>query len=148
MSEAGDWRRIVAALSLEPHPEGGYWRETHRDIMADGGRGSVTQIYYLLPSGETSAWHRITDATEIWHYQSGAPLTLSLSHDGETVDQYLLGPDVLGGDTGHVIVPAGCWQSAESRGAWTLVGCTVAPAFTFSSFEMAPAGWSPGGGPG
>jgi predicted cupin superfamily sugar epimerase len=144
MTETGDWRRVVAALTLEPHPEGGYFRETFRDVAVDGGRGAVTQIHYLLPAGEKSAWHRVIDATEIWHFSAGAPLDLSLSNDEETVETHLLGPDILAGHQSHVTVPKRCWQSAVSRGAWTLVGCTVAPAFEFSGFEMAPKGWEPG----
>jgi len=135
---------LVAALQLGPHPEGGWYRETFRDRPPGGGRGALTQIFYLLPAGEVSAWHRVVDATEIWHHYAGAPLSLSLSPDGEAVVEHTLGPDVMAGQTPHVVIPPGCWQGARSLGAWTLCGCTVAPAFEFAGFEMAPPGWRPG----
>lgn len=133
---------IIARLQLEPHPEGGHFREVYRD-PGDGGRGAVTTIYYLLKAGERSAWHRV-DATEIWHHYAGAPLELSISEDGVAVKTHRLG-DVGAGEAPQVVVPPSAWQSAVSTGEWTLVGCTVSPAFEFSGFEMAPPDWSPGG---
>jgi predicted cupin superfamily sugar epimerase len=133
---------IIRALTLRDHPEGGFYAETWRDIPADGGRGSGTAIYYLLRRGEISAWHRV-DAVEIWHFYAGAPLRLLLSDDGSTERSLLLGNDIAVGERPQAIVPAFCWQSAESTGDWTLVGCTVSPAFTFDGFELAPPGWSP-----
>lgn len=138
-----DWKAIIAKLGMKPHPEGGYYAETWRDAPTDGSRGAVSQIYYLLPIGEFSAWHRVTDATEIWHYYAGAPLVLTLSPNGHEAEAHHLGPDVLTGQKPQVVVPEGWWQTAESLGSWTLVGCTVAPAFDFSSFEMAPPDWRP-----
>lgn len=134
---------VVAALGLSPHPEGGHYREIHRHSPAEGGRGAVTSIYYLLAAGEVSAWHRI-DATEIWHHYAGAPLTLSISEDGKSVVAHRLGTDLQAGEHPQAIVPPGAWQSARPEGAWTLVGCTVAPAFEFDGFELAPEGWTPG----
>jgi predicted cupin superfamily sugar epimerase len=90
-----------------------------------------------------SRWHRV-DADEVWHWYAGARLLLSMSADGRTTMQQRLGNDVLGGERPQAVVPAGAWQSARSTGAWTLVGCTVAPAFDFSGFELAPSGWEPG----
>lgn len=136
---------LVARLGLGPHPEGGWYRETFRDRPAHGGRGALTQIFYLLAQGEVSHWHRVLDATEVWHHYAGAPLALSLSHDGLGVSDHTLGPDVHAGHAPHVVVPPGCWQGARPLGAWTLCGCTVAPAFEFAGFEMAPPGWRPGG---
>ena len=136
---------IVRALALRPHPEGGHYRETFRDVPAAGGpdgRGAMTAIYYLLQAAEISAWHRV-DATEIWHYYAGAPLALTLSRDGREMELVVLGADIAAGQRPQAIVPPQCWQTARSRGAWTLVGCTVGPAFEFSGFEMAPAGWQP-----
>ena len=138
-----DWKAIIEKLGMQPHPEGGYYAETYRHNPADGGRGTVTQIYYLLPVGEVSAWHRVNDATEIWHHYAGAPLALTLSPNGHDAEAHRLGPDVLAGETPQVVVPEGWWQTAESLGEWTLVGCTVAPAFEFSGFEMAPSDWRP-----
>lgn len=135
---------VIAALGLEPHPEGGHFREVYRHTPADGGRGDCTSIYYLLRAGERSAWHRVTDAVEIWQFHAGDPLALSVSADGKSVETHLLGADLATDARPQAVVPAGAWQSAESQGDWTLVGCTVAPAFVFDSFEMAPEGWEPG----
>ena len=134
---------IVAALNMQRHPEGGWYAETFRDT-AGGSRGHSTAIYYLLEKGERSHWHKVTDASEVWLYHAGSPLTLSLSEDGKAVVTHRLGPDVISGERPQVIVPAGWWQSAEPTGTYTLVSCTVAPGFTFESFEMAPPDWQPG----
>ena len=92
---------------------------------------------------ELAAWHRV-DAAEIWHWYAGAPLDLSLSDDGIGVRRVALGPDVVSGQRPQAIVPPFAWQMARSTGDWSLVGCTVSPAFDFAGFEMAPAGWEPG----
>ena len=136
-----DADEIIARYALTPHPEGGHYREIFRASAEDEGRGAVTSIYYLLRAGEVSAWHRI-DAVEIWHYHAGAPLRLELSLDGVAKTTHCLG--VSDGAWPQVAVPAGAWQSARSDGAWTLAGCTVAPAFEFAGFELAPPGWHPG----
>lgn len=136
---------IIAALGLEPHPEGGHFRETWRAPAGRGKRGPGTAIYYLLAEGERSHWHRI-DAAEVWHFYAGAPLKLAISEDGNTAHETVLGPDLAAGERPQATVPPGAWQSAISAGDWSLVGCTVAPAFVFDTFEMAPAGWQPGGG--
>jgi predicted cupin superfamily sugar epimerase len=133
---------IIAELGMIRHPEGGWYAETFRDAP-DGGRGHSTAIYYLLEAGERSHWHRVLDAAEAWHYHAGAPLSLRISPEGDGVSTIVLGPDLVAGERPQGIVPAGVWQSAESRGAWTLVGCTVAPGFDFAVFEMAPPGWEP-----
>jgi predicted cupin superfamily sugar epimerase len=133
---------IIRTLGLAPHPEGGHFRETWRD--GDGGaRGHGTAIYFLLQEGERSHWHRV-DAVEIWHFHAGAPLVLRQSPDGKAQTEALLGPDLAAGQRPQLIVPPGHWQAAESAGAWTLVGCTVSPAFQFEQFELAPPGWEPG----
>lgn len=134
---------IIRLLELQPHPEGGHYRETFRDSRTiDGKRAASTAIYFLLAHGERSHWHRV-DATETWHWHSGAPLRLEI-HDGGTRTAVMLGPDVAAGERPQAVVPAGAWQAAESLGGWTLVGCTVAPGFEFSGFELAPKGWTPG----
>jgi hypothetical protein len=135
---------VIRRLELTPHPEGGFYRETYRDRPTEGGRGASTAIYYLLRSGEVSGWHRVTDAAEVWHFYAGSPLELTLSADGQGTTTCRLGADLAGGERPQAIVPAGCWQSARSLGDWSLAGCTVAPAFEFTSFELAPAGWTPG----
>ncbi len=133
---------IITALRMQPHPEGGWFVETFRD--ADGpGRGKSTAIYYLLEKGQRSHWHRVSDAAEVWHFYAGGPLMLRIS-DGLSVETVTLGPDIAAGERPQAVVPANAWQSAEPVDAFTLVGCTVAPAFEFSSFEMAPPGWEPG----
>ncbi len=136
--------RLVEALGMQPHPEGGWFCETFRDRPADGGRGALTQIFYLLGPGDVSAWHRVTDATEVWHHYAGGPLLLSTSADGRGTAEHEMGPDILAGQKPHVVVPPGVWQSARPLAGWALCGCTVGPAFEFSGFEMAPAGWAPG----
>jgi predicted cupin superfamily sugar epimerase len=131
---------IIARLDLKPHPEGGHYRETFRDADADG-RARSTAIYFLLRRGERSHWHRI-DAVEVWHYYAGDALTLHIADDGGT-RSIRLGPDLASGEIPQAIVPAGAWQAAGTTGDWTLVGCTVAPGFDFSTFELAPKGWAP-----
>jgi hypothetical protein len=134
---------IIRLLDLAPHPEGGYYRETFRDPRRiEGGRAASTAIYFLLPAGAVSAWHRV-DAAEIWHFHAGAPLALEISTSGETATRQILGPDLLREQRPRLVVPAGAWQSARSLGAYTLVGCTVAPGFEFSAFELARPGFAP-----
>ncbi len=128
---------MVAALELRAHPEGGYYRETWRDSPADGSRGAGTAILFLLCAGERSHWHRV-DAAELWIWQAGAPLLLEMP--GQTLT---LGPDLGAGQALQRVVPAGIWQAARSLGAWSLVTCTVSPAFIFAGFELAPPDWAP-----
>jgi predicted cupin superfamily sugar epimerase len=127
---------IIARLGLRPHPEGGHFVETFR--VPEG-----TAIYFLLKAGERSHWHKV-DADEIWHHYAGAPLELSMSDDGRRVRHLRLGTDFVLGEQPQAVVPRHVWQAARSLGAWTLVGCTVSPAFTFAGFELAPPGWTPG----
>src|SRR5450631_3251816 len=135
---------IIARLELKPHPEGGNYRETFRDTRTDtNGRAFSTAIYFLLARGERAHWHRI-DAVEVWHYYAGSALSLEIAHDGGTKHTVRLGPDVATGERPQAIVPAQAWQSAESTGDWTLVGCTVAPGFEFAKFELAEPDWFPG----
>ena len=133
---------IIARLDLAPHPEGGFFKETYRDVPVDGSRGAATQIYFLLREGERSAWHRI-DGVEIWHFYAGAPLRLSLAPNDGPSREEILGKDADAGHILNAVVPKEVWQSAESLGGWTLVGCTVAPAFSFEGFELAPPLWTP-----
>jgi predicted cupin superfamily sugar epimerase len=136
-------RDVVRLLGLQPHPEGGHFRETFRDARTDAtGRSLSTAIYYLLGLAETSEWHRV-DAVEVWHWHAGAPLVLTISENGHDAAAVHLGPDLASGQRPQAIVPAGAWQTATSLGAWTLVGCTVAPGFDFAGFELAPPGWRP-----
>lgn len=133
---------LIVRLGMRPHPEGGHFVETFRDRPAGGGRGALTCIYFLLAAGEVSAWHRI-DAIEVWHHAAGDPLALTLSPDGHDASSHHLGRDVLAGQHPHVVIPRGCWQTAETLGVWTLVSCIVGPAFEFDGFELAPDDWRP-----
>ena len=143
LSETMTAGEVVSRLDLKPHPEGGYFRETFRDTRTlAGGRAASTAIYFLLPAGQRSHWHRV-DAVEVWHHYAGAALKLSI-FDGTITQVVRLGPDIAAGELPQVIVPAQAWQAAESLGDWALVGCTVAPGFEFDDFELAPKDWSPG----
>jgi len=143
---------VIGLLGLAPHPEGGFFRETFRDAATTGsGRASSTGIYFLLPADQISHWHRV-DAAEVWHWHAGAPLELTIatertSASGEPGQHHrqviVLGNRLRRGERPQGVVPASAWQQARSLGAWTLVGCTVAPGFEFSGFELAPPGWEP-----
>jgi uncharacterized protein len=133
---------IRTTLAMQPHPEGGWYVETFRDNAAAGGRGHSTAIYFLLEAGQVSAWHRVKDAAEVWHWYGGSPLELKLTN-GEASQTVILGLNLTRGERPQGIVPAGWWQTARSLGAWTLVGCTVAPGFDFTQFEMAEPGFLP-----
>jgi predicted cupin superfamily sugar epimerase len=137
-----DADECIRLLGLEPHPEGGHYRETWRAPAVEGERAAGTAIYYLLRSGEVSHWHRV-DAAEIWHHYAGAPLELSTSSDGVTTETAVLGADLASGARPQVVIDAHVWQSARTLGDYTLVGCTVAPGFEFHGFEMAEPGWRP-----
>ena len=125
--------RLIAQLGLIRHPEGGWYRETWRGPDV-GGRASGTAILFLLRQGEASHWHRV-DADEIWLYHAGAPLTLSIGQDAAR--DHTLGPDVMGGPSPQIVVPAMAWQAARSQGDFTLVSCTVSPGFQFAGFTLA-----------
>jgi uncharacterized protein len=133
---------VIRLLELKPHPEGGYFRETFRDVAAPEGRAASTLIYYLLDVGDVSQWHRC-DAAEVWHWYAGAPLVITVSPNGHDASAHYLGPDLKAGQRPQFVVPANWWQTCTSLGAWTLVGCTVAPGFDFAGFEMAPPDWRP-----
>ena len=133
---------IVRLLDLAPHPEGGHFRETFRDVRRDeSGRAASTAIYFLLARGEHSHWHRV-DAAEGWHWYAGAPLRLAIVEAGKE-RIVTLGADLRAGQRPQAIVPAHAWQSADTLGDWTLVGCTVAPGFVWEGFELAPKDWTP-----
>jgi predicted cupin superfamily sugar epimerase len=129
--------QIIAKLNLAPHPEGGWYRQTWAGPMIEG-RASGTAILFLLQAGQRSHWHRV-DADEIWLWHAGAALELSMGL--ERASDHRMGPDVLGGETVQIEVPAGHWQAARSLGGWTLVSCTVSPGFRFAGFELAQPGF-------
>lgn len=126
--------------------------ETFRDVQIDAKGNSVsTSIYYLLEGASgPSTWHRVLDSAEVWHFYDGSPMRLRLSRDdGVTpLRELTLGKDIFAvgeeqQQRPQIVVERGEWQHAESLGDWTLVGCTVAPAFRFERFEMAEKGWEP-----
>ena len=120
--------QLVRSLGMQPHPEGGHYAEVHRSP-------AMTSIYFLLADHEKSRWHRVR-SEEIWHYYEGAALELlQLSPDGTDLERFVLGPWAERQEPMHC-VPAHYWQAARSRGEFTLVGCTVSPAFRFSDFEL------------
>ena len=135
---------LITSLSLDPHPEGGHYREIYRSGSAvqpaDGRpqRAALTTIYFLLNAGEISRWHRVA-SEEAWHYYEGDALELFvIDANVRSVERIVLGPVAAGVAPVHV-VPANCWQAARPLGAYTLVGCTVGPGFDFADFEMLEA---------
>jgi len=134
---------VIRLLDLKPHPEGGHFREMFRDKrQVDGERAASTAIYFLLVRGERSHWHRV-DAVEMWHWYAGAPLDLEIAQSDGRIERVTLGNDLALGERPQAAVSAHAWQAAQTLGDWTLVGCTVAPGFDFSGFELAPKAWSP-----
>ncbi len=132
-------QQLIDQLQLDPHPEGGFYREVYRSELqvhsdAVGGlRAGLTDIYYLLPAGQVSRWHRAAH-DEIWNFYAGAPLRLhQLSADLRQQRSCQLDPQVL---QFKQLVPGGAWQAAESTGAYSLLGCSVAPGFDFSDFRL------------
>jgi hypothetical protein len=135
---------VIEVLRLRPHPEGGWYAETWRAPADPGERPASSAILYLLRSGERSHWHRV-DADEIWQFSAGDALEVAIARDeASAVERHRLGADFAAGDVPQVVVPAGAWQAAQPLGDWSLVGCIVAPAFSFDGFELAPEGWEPG----
>jgi len=132
---------LIETLRLEPHPEGGHYREIYRSAQsvdpADDrtARAALTVIYFLLNAGEVSRWHRVR-SDEVWHYLEGDPLELQLADaEFEQTSAMLLSP--LAGHAMPVrIIPADGWQAARTTGAYTLAACTVAPGFDFADFAL------------
>jgi predicted cupin superfamily sugar epimerase len=151
MADMAEGQAIIEILGLRPHPEGGWFTETWREPLTEGARGAdrrsaSTAIYYLLRRGERSQWHRV-DATEVFHYYGGDPLEVSMAAgEANEVERRILGPELAAGERPQVVIPRGTWQSSVSLGAWTLIGCTVAPGVEFEGFELAPADWEPAAG--
>jgi uncharacterized protein len=134
-----DVERIIEDLQLVPHPEGGYYRETYRSsvsITTGSGslRSALTNIYFVLVDDEFSAWHRI-DADETWHFYRGNDIIISIIDESGALEERRLGP----AGPWQTTVPAGCYFAAHVRQlqGYALVGCSVAPGFEFSGFELA-----------
>jgi hypothetical protein len=142
-----DAHAIIERLGLQPHPEGGWYRETWRGPAGPGGRATATAIHFLLEAGQNSHWHKV-DAAEIWLFHAGDPLRMLLAQDDAgPVRSVLLGNDVLAGHTPQHVVAPHEWQAAEpgpvGAAGYSLVSCVVAPGFEFSGFTLAPEGWAP-----
>jgi len=145
MTESID--KIISALELEPHPEGGYYKETYRSLgeikeeslgqVYKGKRNYATCIYFLLMSDNFSALHRIKQ-DEIWHFYDGSPIKLHVISELGNHTVHIIGRDLHNGETPQFIVPGGCWFAAEviNKNAYSLVGCTVSPGFSFEDFEL------------
>jgi predicted cupin superfamily sugar epimerase len=141
-------RHIIDRLELQPHREGGWFRETWRAESSAGERGQATAIHFLLEAGQRSHWHKV-DAAEIWLWHAGDPLLLSEAADEQgPVSEVVLGGDVLADEVPQYVIPAHNWQAAAPLSGphgYTLVSCVVAPAFEFNGFVLAAPDWQPGG---
>ncbi|HEY1964012.1 MAG TPA: cupin domain-containing protein [Acidobacteriaceae bacterium] len=144
MESAEQW---IERLNLQPHPEGGYYRQTYRAPLMlpqaalpgyNGDRAASTAIYFLLAGDQFSAFHRLR-SDEVWHFYAGSTLIVHVIEPGEKYSELLLGNDPASGEDFQAVVSAGCWFGSSLRhpNTWALVGCTVAPGFDFADFEMA-----------
>jgi len=128
-----DTQDLIKKLKMVAHPEGGHFSESFRDD-----NNNVSLIYYLLQKNEWSHWHRLTK-NETLHFYKGYPLTIFISNDGVDFISVILGED----DNFHYTVEANNWFSMRSNGEYSLIGCTVTPAFDYNDFQLAPADWKP-----
>jgi uncharacterized protein len=144
MSELPDW---AEGLSLSPHPEGGWFRETWRSGVTipqsalppdyAGSRSAGTAILFLLMPGQQSAWHTVR-STELWLYHRGSPLLLEIGDEQADAATHLLGGDIAAGEHPQVAVPSGHWQRARPRDDEpSLVSCVVVPGFDYADFALA-----------
>lgn len=145
LKNAGYW---IYKLMLEPHPEGGYYRQAYKSDLVlkkeglpasfAGARAASTAIYFLLQGEEFSAFHRL-QSDEVWHFYVGSPLVVHVLERDGRYSKILLGNDPEAGDVLQAVVKAGCWFASQVRDGkgFALVGCTVAPGFEFEDFEMA-----------
>ena len=143
----GNIKNLIEKLELKPHPEGGYFRETYRssgtiskDILGNtfsSKRNYSTCIYFLLLSDSFSAFHRIKQ-DEIWHFYKGSPIRLHTINEKGDYEFVMIGNDIAAGEKPQLVVPAGIWFAAEvlNLDDFALVGCTVAPGFSFEDFEL------------
>lgn len=139
MSKKSNVEQIIGFLGLKPHPEGGYFKETYRsaemvNLVSGDARNAGTGIFFLLPAGVCSDWHRVR-SDELWHFYDGDKLKLEIINADGNFRQLTLGDD-LPNCSYQGLVPANCWQRAYSIGEYSLVGCTVSPGFEFDDFEM------------
>lgn len=135
---------LIKTLDLQQHPEGGWYKETYNNRLEGEARGSMTAIYFLLKENETSHWHRVTDADEVWSWIAGSSLMFSSTSDGITVERAKIGMDLASGEVPQIVVKAGDWQTATAKNGYVLVTCVTSPGFIFDSFELAPQSFQPG----
>jgi len=139
MANKTEVQQLIDQLNLSSHPEGGYFRETFRSSqkvrMDEQERSAATDIYFLLPAGVCTNWHRVC-SDELWHFYKGDPLVLEVIDENGTLNQQSLHNQRDAETDFRGLVPANCWQRAYSQGAYSLVGCIVAPGFEFEDFEM------------
>ena len=148
MSRNRDAKYWIKKLELEPHPEGGYFRQTYRSGMTiarqalpegfAGDRAASTAIYFLLEGKNFSAFHRLR-SDEVWHFYAGSALAVHVIERSGKYTEIFLGDDAEAGQTFQAVVPAGCWFASHVADwkSWALAGCSVAPGFDFEDFEMA-----------
>ncbi len=140
-------QQLVKKLQLEPHPEGGFFRETYRSegFVSEnqlsngfvGDRNYATCIYFLLVSGNFSAFHRIKQ-DEIWHFYSGSPILLHTICPNGNYELIEIGNNLDAGEVPQFVVPANYWFASEVKNpdSYSLAGCTVSPGFDFRDFEL------------
>jgi hypothetical protein len=139
---------IIQKLQLQPHPEGGFYRETYRSHETipedslpsyfEGNRNYATCIYYLLQSGDFSAFHKIQQ-DEIWHFYLGSPIKLFMISEQGHLSQVIIGTDLSAGQVPQFVVPKQYWFAATvlNQESFSLIGCTVSPGFNFKDFTLA-----------
>jgi uncharacterized protein len=125
--------QLIEQLQLQPHPEGGYYRRLFESsVRLPSGRLASSAIVFLLPAGQVSRWHRV-DVDELWHFYEGEPLELLVAESPRSIQRQVLGP-LSTEALPQRAVPAHAWQAARPLGGYSLVGCSLAPAFEFSGF--------------
>jgi len=141
-------KQLIEHLDLQPHPEGGYFKETYRskgEIREDnlndsysGKRNYATAIYFLLPSNQFSSFHKIHQ-DEAWHFYDGAPIKIHMIDDDGEYSNVIVGRNFKAGEVPQFVVPGEVWFAAEvmNENSFSLVGCTVSPGFDFADFELA-----------
>jgi hypothetical protein len=132
---------LIAVLGLQPHPEGGFYRQIFKSPVqispmdGRGPRAALTTIYFVLPEGTFSRWHQVA-SDEAWHFYEGGPLELLELSADQSVLRHRLGPVGSEADAPVCTIGAGIWQAARPLGDYAFVGCTVGPGFDFADFRL------------
>ena len=127
---------IIKSLKLIPHPEGGKFIETFKNK-------NVSLIYYLLKSGETSHWHKLSK-DEILHFYDGDPIIIITANSKKIISKTVMGKKNQKKTVYHYVIKSNTWFTMKSTGVYSLIGCTVSPAFSYRNFILAPKNWKPG----